>query len=395
MIIEQILNNAIQQVRNGENISSVVSAYPAEVQSELRAMLEITTLVSSLPRKSVPTPNHRRLYLQHSPATSKFGDFFKAFKIAPTILAAFLVVSLGTALGAQSSLPGDKLFAVKKSYESLQVKLATNPEKRADLQLKIASERFDDAQKVLATNNEANKKVAIAELNQQTSVALSDIKSTAVSISQQNPDLVKQAETLTKKQTSLISNVGSSLADSNVIKNSQDNNATIHDIKKIIAAANEETGAKIVPIDTISTSGTITELKNNSLKIDKNQFALDEKTQITDADNNSIKVTDLNINDAISVEARIHNDKNLAKSISVIAKAPVQKTEAAAPKEIKVEVKIKKPTPEASTPVVEPAILNNDPTLNPEVILPDHSKDTFGGFIPEPPAIFPATPVQK
>ncbi|MDB4940389.1 MAG: hypothetical protein JWO40_814 [Candidatus Doudnabacteria bacterium] len=378
-MIEQYLDKAIQQVRNGEEISAVVSNYPAEVRSELTAMLQIIALVSSLPRKEVPAANHRRLYLKHTTQTSRVGTFFRTFKMVPTALATLVLIVIATASGAHASLPGDKLFVIKKTYESLQVKLATNPEKRADLQLQIASQRFEDAQKVLAKdNNDEDKKVAIAELNQQTAVALSDIKDTAVSISKQNPGLVQQAENLTKSQTNLMAKVDPKLADSVVLKTTQQSTAAIQNIKKIIAAANEESGAAIAPNPKISTTGTISQIKDNTVSIAKNLFITDDKTSVTDETGATIKVSDLKVNDSVTVEAAIDHDKNMAQTITVITRAKVEKTDKPATKESKTETK-----------ATEPKNTNNDNST--EVILPDPNKDTFGGFIPEPPAIFPGT----
>lgn len=395
MIIEQVLDNAIKRVRNGEEISSVVSSCPAEMRSELTAMLQIISIVASLPRKEVPAPNQRRLYLQYTPQPSGFASFIRNFKLVPTALASFLLVTALTALGAQASLPGDKLFSVKKSYESLQVKLATNPEKRADLQLKIASQRFEDAQKVLASGSDENKKVALEELNQQTTVALSDIKDNAVSLSAKNPGLVQKAEDLTKSQTNLIAKVDPKIADSNVIKKTVQSTVALSDIKKIIATANEESNASIVPDPTITTTGLISEIKDNTISIAKNKFTLDEKTEIDDKDGNPIKITDLDINDRVTIEAKIDNDKNLAQTVTLMAEAKAEKAAIPIlkdkPKETKIiEVKkkpIEKPT-EKQIPDTSTTTPNDPPA--PEITTEDPSKDTFGGFIAEPPIELPA-----
>ena len=222
MKFDKILDNAIQDVRNGAEISAVVLNCPADVQNELQAMLEIITIASSLKTKAVPAPTKRRLYLQHVPQTQRgFVAFFESFRLARTALAALVLLLTGTAYAAQTSLPGDKLFTVKKSYESLQVKLATNPEKRANLQLQIAAQRFEDAQKVLADGDDDSKKQAIEEMNQQTVVALNDIKSAAVSISNSNPEIVKKAEDLTKNQNNLIAKADPKIVDSSALQKNQ------------------------------------------------------------------------------------------------------------------------------------------------------------------------------
>ncbi len=390
MRIEEILDNAIrrtQDTTNPENISVVVSSYPAEVQSELKAMLEIISLARNLPLKSIPVPNQRRLYLQHSPVPSRWNVFGRYFKLIPTSVAAFILVTAGTALGAHASLPGDKLFAVKKSYESLQVKLATTPENRAKLQLEIAAQRFEEAQEVLATrNDDDSKKVALEELSEQTTVALQGIKESAVSISEKNPDLVVKAEEITKSQSNLVAKANSNVADTEVIQKSQDNKAALRDIKKIIAAANEESGATITPDDTITTNGQITQIKERSLKLGKNEFEINSDTEIINHTNGNIKFEDLSIGDNVKIQAKILDNQNIAISITIIeeaAKLKEAKPETKpkeTPKEPRVEIRapIRKPLP-----ILIPIAPIEEP--QPEVTLPPNPNDTFGGFIAEPP----------
>ncbi|GAC1413372.1 MAG: hypothetical protein NVSMB66_5160 [Candidatus Doudnabacteria bacterium] len=384
MIIEQILDNAIKRVRSGEEISTVVSSYPAEVQSELSAMIQIMAVIASLPRKNVPVTNHRKLFLQYSPQPLGFASFIKKFKLLPTTFASFLVVSALTAFGAQASLPGDKLFSVKKSYESLEVKLATNPQKRTDLQLKLASQRFEDAQKVLASGSDADKKVALVELNQQTTVALSDLKDNAVSLSAKDPSIVQKAVNLTSSQTNLISKVDPKIADSGVVKDSAQSTTALHDIQKIIATANEESNATVVPNPTISTTGLISNIKDNTITIEKNIFLLNDKTLISNKAGNAIKLADLSVDDRITIEANIEQDKNMAKTITLISSA---KAERAAipilkPKEVKYTEVKKKVNTETNTNIT-------NTSTAPEELIANPSNDTFGGFIAEPPIALP------
>ncbi len=379
----EILDKAIAEIRNGAEISAVVSNYPVEVQSELQAMLEIFALATSLPRKAVPTPAKRRLYLQHQPKAFSIASLFESLRLAPIAMGAFLLVLTGTAYAAQSSLPGEKLFVVKKSYESLQVKLATNPEKRADLQLQIAAQRFEDAQKVLANDsNEDSKKQAIEELNQQTVVALNDIKSSAVSISNNNPDLVKKAEDLTKNQSSLVATADPKIVDSTALKKTQESKIALKDIKTLIAAANEESGATIAPVTKITLSGPITAVKDNTITMAKNQFVVDSETIIATNENHPLTLADLSVGQQISIEAKVSAGKNIAEVITVtVAKPkeekPVDKTPDKSKETIPV-IPIKE-TPKEK-PIIEPVVLPS----------PELGNDTFGGFIPEPPVDYTA-----
>jgi hypothetical protein len=389
MTTDKILDSAIKRLRNGEEISTVVSSYPQEDRSELSAMLEIVFLASSLPRKSVPVPARRKLYLEYQPQTFGFKSVINLFKIAPTVMAAFLLIAAGTALGAHSSLPGDKLFAVKKSYESLQVKLATNPEKRASLQLEIAAQRFEDAQKVLAQdNNDESKKQAIEELNQQTVVALNDIKEAAVSLSVTNPSIVKKAEDFTKSQNKLIEEADPKIADSNAVQKSRESRVALRDIKKIIAAANDETGVAIVPSEKVNITGAIATIKDDTIRIAKNEFTVIEETRINGMDDTLLELSDLNPGDTVTVEAKTSDNKNIAETITVVSKGKVKGEVKEAPKDKDPVIPVIKDKPKTESKIEPKNTEQNKAPVEEEIPSPVPSNDTYGGFIPEPPVEF-------
>src|SRR5258708_21487905 len=131
--IDELLDQALRQIKNGESISQVLSNAPQEYQQELKAMLEVIALISALPLKNVPSPNKRRLYLQaQQPAGNfagswfKFGEFLRVWRVAPVALGVFVLTVAASALAASSSLPGDRFFALKKAVESARLSLTTN-----------------------------------------------------------------------------------------------------------------------------------------------------------------------------------------------------------------------------------------------------------------------------
>ncbi len=243
--IQEILDQALKRAKNGEQIASIVLSYPAEVQNDLKAMLEIVNGIYSLPRRSAPLPNKRRLFLQTHPKTTftaKAGDFFTAIKVAPLVATGLLAVVTIAIASAASSLPGDRLFALKKTYNNMRLGLISDPANKAQFQLEIANQRLQDAQKLVALNDQKSQETiqaAIKELNEQTAVALNDAKKAAAA----QPGILSKAENLATDQQNLIAKVNPDSAK----QNAQQNSVALGEIKSLIAAPNETTNVALKP----------------------------------------------------------------------------------------------------------------------------------------------------
>lgn len=369
--IENILDEAAKRVRNGENISAVVSSYPEDDREQLSAMLQIVETLSTIPIKNIPVPSRRRLFLQtpkQIAVTERMLGLFNSYKSAfPITIAVLLFAITGTAYASMDSLPGSPLFAVRKAVETTQIKLASGPEQKAKLELEFANARLEDVQKVIAQSpNDADHDLVIKELQKQTVTALNNLKEVASSASVANdPEVLKQVENLTDNQIALISE-----------KDSSNQKSLVADIKQIVAISNEQSLATLSAAQSFEFSGNLNfiSLKNNYLKIDKNTFEITEETKMTDKDGNELTLAELGINDDITIKGQIKEDKNVAAELTVTSRAKV------------IEQKVE-PKPEVKPTVQKPAphsVVEESPIVEPEV---SSDQDTYGGAIIEPPAL--------
>lgn len=160
--IEDALDLAIQDLKNGESLSVVLSAYPENIREELARLLAVAKATQALPIRYVPAPLKRKLFLQvqKKPTVAyRIIEYFTTFKtVFPTAIVVLILVLTGTVQAAKSSLPGDNLFAVRKAMEKAQLGLTRNEDSRASLELEFANARLEDAQKVIAKNDNDQSK---------------------------------------------------------------------------------------------------------------------------------------------------------------------------------------------------------------------------------------------
>jgi hypothetical protein len=378
--IEEILDQAIRRVNNGENISTVLSDYPESIQENLYDLLAITKLASELPKKNFPTPIKRRIYLDVPKQNlNLFRFLYLARSIYPIAFVLLITTLTGTVSAAMQSLPGDKLFAVKKALQTAEISLATNPEKKAELQLDLVAQRIEEAQTVIAKTDEASpaKDAAIAELNQQTEVALKRIQEIASTDAvTKNPELIKKAEHLTEEKRKVVATVDPVAAKERNVAHEN----TIASIKQIIATVNDQAPATLAPSNQITISSTIESIRGKVLKIEKNSFEITEETVIEDEEGNELESTDLGINDTVKVEGTIVEEKTVANKVTLVLKAKIVEKPVAP-----------KPTPKP--PVVIPPVVI--PPVDPEPPVEEQGEtpsvpeekpqDTYTGFIPEFP----------
>ncbi|MFH0905570.1 MAG: DUF5667 domain-containing protein, partial [bacterium] len=86
---------------------------------------------------------------------------------AGVVVAVFLA-TLTTGAMAQSARPGDPLFGVRRTFETVQIALTTNPAKKAEMKLAILGDRLQDLQTVDGKNlevvlQESQKAIASAQ----------------------------------------------------------------------------------------------------------------------------------------------------------------------------------------------------------------------------------------
>lgn len=384
--IDELLDKAIRRIKNGESASAVISDSPEELQDQLRAMLEIVGMVSSLQTIEVPTPNKRRLYLKaNSPVSAwmHFGELLKTWKVAPITLGIFFLTAAATAFGAASALPGDGvLFQLKKTVQTARVNLASDPQERARLQLELAEQRIQEAQKVLASNDPSKKQKAIEEVQQQTSVALNDLKESGTGITNSS---VAKAENIAKAQQSIVAQVDPQAAQ----QSKQENKVALREIQSLLATSNEESGTSLAPAK-IDITGSISAIDGNNITVNKNVYVVDDATtEIKDKDGNDLLLSDLEVNDVVKITGKVTGEKNIADNIVVLNKLEIIEPDAQKSDNSNDSATSKdapKQQPKAKKTIIK---IDLQPQAEPQPTPIDPKPlDTHGGFIPEAPANF-------
>lgn len=374
MTIEDIFNQTLDRIKHGEDFSVVIASHPVEIQAQLTPLFSVTSALSKLPTKTAPAPLKRKMFLEHKQAKlSRVGMMLTNFNFAPfTVIAIVLLVS-GAAYGSTQAHPGEPLFAVRKAYEAVRLTLTTDPQNRAAFQIEIASQRLADAQEVLSLETDSeSKEQTIKELDSQTTLALNNVKEVAATVNSENHELLSKVEQITENKNTLVAKVSPETAK----ESEEKSKVALEDIKKIIAATDEQQAAKITGLKTATTSGIVTSIKGNLIVVGGNEFEVQIEAQTTDevpvadpsaepvakADKmqngivvNSVK--DLVINDQITIITKIQENKNIAISIKRL------------PRILSPSAAVNASNPDAPSKTDSPL---------------EKPQDTFGGFILEP-----------
>ncbi|MFN3373114.1 MAG: DUF5667 domain-containing protein [Chloroflexus sp.] len=128
--LENILNNCIDALAAGESLEEILARYPAEAAA-LQPLL--TTAASLFELATEPSAEariaSRRAFLQQAAIYRPKPAFWQRLTlIAAGILMLLMLVGGGLAWAAESALPGDPLYAIKRSVEQIQLTFNANNE---------------------------------------------------------------------------------------------------------------------------------------------------------------------------------------------------------------------------------------------------------------------------
>ncbi len=118
-----------------KSLSRTAGGRLSESAPELEQFAPVLSLLSALPRRAVPEASLRRRYLHDVPAKAGRFAWLSFLHLSRAAFVSSLVTSLllatgGTAFGAYRSIPGEKLYSVKKAAEHVQLSFASAQPKR-------------------------------------------------------------------------------------------------------------------------------------------------------------------------------------------------------------------------------------------------------------------------
>lgn len=316
---EEQLDTLISQLKASQNREDF-SSWPAEL-SELGPAARA---LAGIRRRPLPEPSRKRRYLAYLPKPERvLVSWFHLSRFATVSLSLLLVVAAtaGTAYAAVQSLPGQTLFAVKRTAEQIHLSLASNAVEKANLQVRYANKRLQEAEVIFT--KKANPKLEVAalrELKAQTEAALSDVKQvvkeTAPSEAAPHP-VVSSLADVTSKQQVLLKTIEPQTEPTGEIK---DEVAEIKNTLAVAAALTDVTQAPSSSTSSLAITGTLTEVTEQTLTVDDTALLLTEQTKVTfeAATAASGSPSGLATGSPVSVTARRTSDGLVAEEVTVL-----------------------------------------------------------------------------
>lgn len=187
----EVLDIALERLRNGEPISTVVADHP-QVGEELSPFLETAQALRLLSAVTMPPPEALRedkntfvahlTDLQQQPvsrpapvrlkgwASRQISEIratiiprqqkerrMSALLVKATVIVAIALGTVGgTVAAADASLPGSPVYGVKLSLEEVRLAVATEPEADVELYMRFAQERVREMARLVETGRTAD-----------------------------------------------------------------------------------------------------------------------------------------------------------------------------------------------------------------------------------------------
>lgn len=222
---ERVLERCLQEVEGGEDIEAVVNRHPA-LAEDLRPLMEIA-LATERQYADVPAPpgglaaGRERMLAQaarereRAPAAlaptigirrrikMRFASATRLMGILLAVVVGLSVIGGGVALAADDSLPGDTLYPVKLAVEDARLGLASSPEAQVALALRLADERTEEIEALIAQGAPVPENVT-ARMEQHLQRAM---RFAAHAPEEAMPGLLEQIAARTQTQTRILDRI--------------------------------------------------------------------------------------------------------------------------------------------------------------------------------------------
>ena len=150
------LDYSLHAIQDGASLEAVLARYP-EIARELRPLLEAAQKARQL---SGPMPSEatisrtRALLLQRAgqmrkPARISVIPLFQRLAFSLVLASVLLLSGTGLVKASSSTLPGDNLYPVKRTWEDVRLMLVFAPGHRDVLESEYEQERLDEVSQVL------------------------------------------------------------------------------------------------------------------------------------------------------------------------------------------------------------------------------------------------------
>lgn len=153
-----VLEECLQALENGQTVDAILARYPDKVR-ELRPLLN--TAIQAKVLSEVPVPDHfqkrdrNRLIRRAAEmretrrAPRRMIPLFPRLAITLGVVVALVLSSSGLVSASASSIPGDQLYPVKRTWEGVRLLFVFTPQGREILASQYEQERLDETDELL------------------------------------------------------------------------------------------------------------------------------------------------------------------------------------------------------------------------------------------------------
>ena len=158
-IMLDALESCLQLMEKGEQLDSALARYPG-LQAQLRPLLEAAVCarsarVESLPTTTLARQRARGLALAADLRRQKIRHPLRKYSWRPvmtalSVLAILVMSSNGLLIASAHSIPGDTLYPLKRSVESTQLHLVSDPVEKDALERTFDERRVEETRSLIA-----------------------------------------------------------------------------------------------------------------------------------------------------------------------------------------------------------------------------------------------------
>ena len=324
---DNIFAEALERLDQGETPNQIAASFP-QYSQELEGLLSIAQMGMNIPKLVPPTPYKRHLFAEKSVNSySTLSQLFTFMRVAIVPISLVIALLGGRAVvnATEDSLPGDKLYSLKRASEEARLTITRDQSKIAVIHVELLQKRLNDVRKAANTGNEASETAAIAELQSQSEKTFAEAAplATANAISKQDSTLLDTLVAINKEQKDVLEDVSESNENDDAktvaITALEDNKKNDFTLAKIIAAVNDQ--ALVDLPNKISVTGEITSHIGSKIVVEKNTFTIDSETKFEDIDGGAA-AEPKDLTGRITITGiRLENGTLLAKQILLLPTA--------------------------------------------------------------------------
>jgi hypothetical protein len=214
---EHVLSICLDRLQDGDTLEACLASYPAHAR-RLVPLLRVAAMLETPDNQPMPAEGFRAAetrFLAHATqlrarqqqiSTARRGGVFSTLLgstrrlIAASVVSVLLlcgVLSAGTVSAASASLPGSRLYPVKRATEALVSSVALTPQLQTRVHLAWAERRLHEAEALMSRGGVADESV-LGDLEEETEQALAAAEQT-------DPDQLSAVVTHTKQQQAVLS----------------------------------------------------------------------------------------------------------------------------------------------------------------------------------------------